>query len=188
MSKIVKDSRTLKARLEEFNPWETQLLNRIYSTTLFDDVENHFKEQFVDYSQAHSDIISTIHSLAQSKYTEHLHLSYLDTLCLKRYSISSLVNLTSKSNSLNIKNHFHSIGYTFPDTDLTIFTPSLFTELSELESAAKGRQIFDKNSQLTTFLNLLTAIVDGKMLNFSFKFVLFLEKLKSSEKVYFVDG
>ena len=56
MSKIFKDSRSLKDKLADLESWEVLFLNKIYETDLFLDVDTMFHSQTPDYKEIYHTI------------------------------------------------------------------------------------------------------------------------------------
>jgi len=187
MSKIVKDSRGLKEKLQELVSWEVSLLNRIYTTNVFTSLNHLFHQDNIDYHLIRNMTLGALKQWKKSRYSEYLSSTQLNPLTSYKYSIIGSINrVPDQFFQNNIENILINTGIVRKFDSKLFISPEIQAAITELESQIKIPNLIDQSDDFHTLMNLLNCLTNNDLAMHGFKIIKIIDSIKSEDERYYI--
>jgi len=186
---FIRDSKTLKEKLQDLMPWEVLLLNKLYnsSSQVFNSLAHYFQQENVDYQIVQDNIIEKFRDLNLVNYSKYLSATSITPLIDSLYQISDhITSAPSNLVSAHISHFFPGHISSQEKDTLTFLTTSLRAEVNQVEIQAKLEGKVLGNSDLETLMNVCNFLMHPDYHYCSFHFIRLLDIFKSQDNIHFI--
>lgn len=186
---FIRDSKSLKEKLQDLIPWEVLLLNKLYnsSSQIFNSLAHFFQQQDVNYQIVQENIIEKFKELNVVSYSQYLSATSINPLIDSIYQISDQITSTSSDIlSAHISHFFPDHLSTHEKDNLTFLTKSLRAEVNQIEIQTKLKGKILANSDLETLMNICNFVSHPKFNASSFHFLRLLDAIKTDDDLHFI--
>ena len=186
---FIRDSKTLKEKLQDLMPWEVLLLNKLYnsSSQVFNSLAHYFQQENVDYQIVQDNIIEKFKDLNLVNYSKYLSATSITPLIDSIYQISDTIASTPSNLVSAHISHFFPGHISSQEKDtLTFLTTSLRAEVNQVEIQTKLEGKVLGNSDLETLMNVCNFIMHPDYHYCSFHFIRLLDVMKSQDELHFI--